>query len=122
MCGELWDASDRVVTSRLTFVETAAALAMARRMGRITADQLADGRRRQDELWSGMAVVELDEALMIAAANAAVTYGLRGYDAVHCVAAASVRGSTTVAAAGDADLLTAWREEGVAVIDVNATS
>ena len=35
-CGALWDAADRLATTRLTQVEAAAALAMAERLGRST--------------------------------------------------------------------------------------
>ncbi|MGL5928947.1 MAG: type II toxin-antitoxin system VapC family toxin, partial [Dermatophilaceae bacterium] len=39
-CGEMWDAADRVVVTRLAYVESCAALGRAQRLGRISRAQL----------------------------------------------------------------------------------
>lgn len=116
-CGKLWDVADRVIATRLAYVEAAAALAMGERMGRISGPEHAAGRDSLVALWPIVAVVELDAPLMDSAAMMADTHDLRGYDAVHCAAATAVAGPDVVAAAGDARLLEAWRQEGVAAID-----
>lgn len=87
VCGELWDAADRVVTVRLAHVEAAAALAMAQRLGRVDAEQHDAAIMRLSELWPELDVVEIDETLMRAASDAARAHGLRGCDAVHHAAA-----------------------------------
>jgi len=120
VCGELWDKADRVTTARLTYVETAAALAMAERLGRMTTKQLAAGRKALDQLWIAVDVIELDPHLMVSAADLAAAQGLRGYDAVHCAAAAQLDGDDVVAASGDKQLLAAWIDEGISAIDTNA--
>lgn len=119
-CGALWDAADRLVTTRLAYVEAAAALAMAERLGRITAVEHDAGRDLLTELWLELDVVELDDQLMAAAAQAARTHRLRGYDSVHLAAAVMAHDEHLVAAAGDGPLLDAWRAEGIAVLDTNA--
>ncbi len=119
-CGALWDVADQLVTTRLTYVEVAAALAAAQRLGRITSEEHDAGRERLTQLWPEFDVVELDEQLMAAAAQAAMARGLRGYDSVHFAAAVAVNDEYLVAAAGDGRLLDAWRAEGIAVIDTNA--
>lgn len=119
-CGDLWDAADRLVTTRLTHVESAAALAMAERLGRITNQEHDEARERLTLLWSEFDIVELDEQLMAAAALAAMTYGLRGYDSVHFAAATAADDEHLVAATGDRQLLEAWRAEGIAVVDTTA--
>ncbi|MGB5951565.1 MAG: type II toxin-antitoxin system VapC family toxin [Ornithinimicrobium sp.] len=119
-CGSLWDAADRLVTTRLTYIEAAAALAAAQRLGRITSEEHDGGRELLIDLWSEFDVVELDAQLMAAAAQAAMDRGLRGYDSVHYAAAVAVNDEYLVAAAGDGRLLDAWRAGGVAVIDTNA--
>lgn len=119
-CGELWDDADRLVTTRLTFVESTAALAMAERLDRITRGEHQAGRRRLTELWPEIDLIELDEPLMVAASDAATRHGLRGYDAVHCAAALAVDDDQLVAGAGDRRLLDAWGREGVAVLDTGA--
>jgi uncharacterized protein len=120
VCGEFWDGADRLVTTRLTYVEAAAALAMAERIGRIAADEHAAARQRLLELWPEVDVVELDVQLMVAAADAARGHGLRGYDSVHLAAAVTIDDEDLVAAAGDERLLDAWRADGIAVVDTNA--
>lgn len=121
VCGQLWDRADRVTTARLTYVEVAAALAAAERLGRLTAPQYVASREMLNELWGAVDVVELDARLMLSAADVAARRGLRGYDAVHCAAASGLRGESLVAAAGDTQLLAAWSAEGLAVIDINAS-
>lgn len=119
-CGELWDAADRLVTTRLTYVESANALAMADRIGRITTVEHEAGRERLAELWPEVDVLELREQLMVAAGDAARPHALCGYDSVHFAAAVALDDQDLVAAAGDANLLAAWRRAGLAVVDIRA--
>lgn len=116
-CGALWDAADRVATTRLTHVEAAAALARAARSGRITSQVHDAGRELLATLWPDFDLVELDEQLMTAAAHAAMTHGLRGYDSVHFAAAVALDDESVVTAAGDGALLDAWRATGLTVAD-----
>ncbi len=51
--------------------------------------------------------------------GAPLRHGLRGYDAVHCAAALWVAGPDLVAATGDPELLSAWRDDGLSVVDTN---
>lgn len=119
VCGELWDGADRVVTTRLSYIEAAAALAMAERLGRISAKEHRSGQDSLRVLWSELDVVELDAQLMRAAAELAEKHELRGYDAVHCAAACALD-DDVLGATGDVRLLSAWRHEGVSTIDTNA--
>ena len=119
ICGELWDAADSVTSVRLTYIEAAAALAMAERMGRISAEDEAAGRAILDELWTSVDVVEVDHDLLTAAARVARTHALRGYDATHCAAGIAIDDPEVVAASRDGRLLAAWRAAGLAVHDTN---
>jgi uncharacterized protein len=107
------------VSCRLLYVETAAALAQAVRMGRLDPGGHDRARGLLDDLWAEMEVVELDQPLVLAAATYAVDQALRGYDAVHCAAALELSAPDLVAAAGDRRLLDAWHGLGVATYDVN---
>jgi uncharacterized protein len=118
-CGELWDGAERITATRLAYIEAAAALAMAERLGRVSADEAADARDALDELWAVIDVVEIDEALMASAASLARVHALRGYDAAHCAAAVALNDDELVAASGDAQLLAAWQAEGLAVCDTD---
>lgn len=118
-CGELWDGADSITSTRLTYIEVVAALAQAERLGRLTPDELQESRLVLDALWPVVDVIELDAILMSEAAQAAVTHGLRGYDATHFAAAVAVNDAELVAVSGDQRLLSAWRAEGVAVRDTS---
>lgn len=116
-CRRFWDDADVVVSSRLLYVEAAAALAQATRMGRLTATKHRQGRRRLDQLWDEMDVVETDKQLIAHAAGLAHRLSLRGYDAVHCASAEELNDDDVVAASGDRALLTAWLRLGIATYD-----
>ena len=116
-CRELWDASDAVVTSRLLFVETAAALAQAERLQRISGRQHGEALRRLRRLWAEFDVVEADAALIERAAELARAQALRGYDAVHCASAEALDDDDLVLASGDRAVLKACSDLGIATAD-----
>ena len=119
-CRRLWDGADAVLCSALGHVEASAALARSHRAGRLPASALGPAARLLADLWSDITVVPADEPRLRAASAVALRHGLRGYDAVHCAAALSVAADDLVAASGDQELLAAWREDGLAVVDTNA--
>jgi predicted nucleic acid-binding protein len=116
-CRRFWDDTNVIVSSRLLYVETAAALAQAQRLGRLTEDEHLRCRRRLEEMWSAMDVIEVDEQVIIRAAELAHRLSLRGYDAVHCASAEQLDDDDVVAASGDQQLLTAWLDLGMATYD-----
>lgn len=118
-CRRFWDDADVVVTSRLTYVETAAALAQARRLDRISSRTHRASLRALDAIWVEIAAVEVDDQLVRHAAELARRYSLRGYDAVHCASARQLTAEDLVAAAGDRQLLQAWLEVGIDTYDTN---
>lgn len=110
---QLWDAANSVVSVRLLYVETAAALSRASVLGRITRATRDHAIELLESLWSVFDVVELDDHLMRQAARRSFDFGLRGYDAVHFAAAEGVAGPMSVVATGDAALLEAWTTVGL---------
>ena len=118
-CRRIWDDSDRRISSRLTYVEVAAALAMAERKGRISAVEYDEAWSNLVAIWPDVDVVDVTAEFAASAAGFARTLALRGYDAVHCASAAEVNSPELLAAAGDTRLLTAWQEIGIAVLDTN---
>lgn len=118
-CRRLWDSADDVVTCRLTYVETAAALAQAQRLGRVAEPARKHTLLALDQLWAELVIVELDTDLMHRAADRAARYALRGYDAVHLAAAELIADEQTVAASGDRALLDAWDALGLATADTH---
>lgn len=63
ICGENWDVADKVTCTRLGYLEAAAALSMAERIGRISATEASDGRAVLDELWPVVDIIELGGVL-----------------------------------------------------------
>lgn len=116
-CRRFWEDADAVVTCRIAYVETAAALAQAERTGRLDRGQHLAARALLDGVWAELDVVEVDHVLAVDAAGAAHRHELRGYDAVHWAAAARLSDPDLVAAAGDRRLLAAWRAGGAATYD-----
>ncbi len=118
-CRRLWDDADDVVAVRLGYVEASAALAAARRLGRLAPRQQRSALRGLDGLWAQMNIVEVDQPLVARAAQLTDSLSLRGYDAVHAAAAESVAGDALVGGAGDKRLLGAWRDLGLNTYDIN---
>ncbi len=120
-CRRLWDEADDVVSSRLGYVEAAAALAQARRLERLTPRQQSSALRALDDHWSQMQIAEIDQPLVERAAKLAQDFAMRGYDAVHAASAEFVNGDSVVAGSGDRHLLEAWRRPGINTYDTSAS-
>lgn len=120
LCRQAWDAADDVVSVRIAFVESAAALARARRLKRLSRRAQAEALERLEDAWSQLQIVEVDQPLMSRASMLADAHGLRGYDATHCAAAESIKDATVVTASGDGQLLTAWKALGLNTLNINA--
>lgn len=116
--GSLWDAADRVVSVRLLYPETRAALAQAKRLGRLTARQLRGAVTEFDSLLDEIDIVEVDDAFARRAGELAEVRQLRGFHAVHLAAADRVRDPDVVVIAGDGALLEAATAEGLAVAEL----
>ena len=114
----LWDGADRVVSVRLVYPEGRAALAQARRLGRLTARQLRAAVTELDSKYEEADLVEVDGELARRAGQLAEVHGLRGYDAVHLAAANQVRDPDLVVVAGDGALLSAATAEGMSIAAV----
>jgi predicted nucleic acid-binding protein len=95
------------------YPEARAALAQARREGRIAARQLRPAVRALDGFYLQLDVVEVDEALAHDAGELADAHALRGYDAVHLAAAQRLEDAELVLAAGDRALLGAANRLGL---------
>jgi len=111
--GAIWDAADVVASSRLLYPETAAALASARRSGRMTEQQHFRVKTTVEAMWAQMHVVEVTAAVAGAAASFAERYALRGYDAVHLASAVAFHADAFVAS--DAALAAAGLQAGMHV-------
>jgi len=116
-CTEFWHTADAVVSCRIVYAEAAAALAGIERGGRLTPAEHRQARATMEVLYAEFEIVDVDDAVVRRAADLARRLRLRGYDAVHCAAAAQLDEPDLVAASGDKRLLAAWQALGVATYD-----
>lgn len=119
VCRRIWDDADRRVSSRLAYVEVAAALAMAERRERLSAAEYDTAWTTFTEIWPDVDVIDVTSLVLSSAGAFARSLALRGYDAVHCASAAAVSDPDLVSVSGDSGLLGAWRRLGMAVLDTN---
>jgi uncharacterized protein len=115
VCNRIWNESARVVSVRLLYPEARAALARARRMGRLTRSQLTAAVIELDSIIDEIDLVEITAELAHTAGELAQQHGLRGYDAVHLAAAHSIVDNDLVLVAGDTDLIAAAQSIGITV-------
>ncbi|WP_280382308.1 type II toxin-antitoxin system VapC family toxin [Nocardia wallacei] len=119
-CQRLWNEADSVVSSRLLYVETAAALAQGLRLERLTERQHTDALRLHTRMWQEFDVVEADETVTERAATLAHDLALRGYDAVHVASAERLDDHDLVVASGDRKLLDACIKLCLTTADTNS--
>ena len=101
---EVWDRAQTVVTSQLTYPEARAALAAARRAGRLDTRAHRKSTRRIDARWAQLAAVDLDARMAADAGELAHDHGLTGADAVHLAAALALRAEDLVFVSWDGRL------------------
>jgi len=116
VAAELWERADSVVASQLIYPEARAAVAAAKRMGRIDARSLRAAVREIDDLYGALHVIGVDEPLAKLAGQMAEEHALRGYDAVHLASAIAVDEPRLVMATWDGDLAAAALACGYSVV------
>lgn len=113
------EAADRVSSSRIGYVEVRAALAAARRAGRLAEQSYDDLVEAFNRDWRHYIKVSLSEAVARLAGNLAEKHGLRGYDAVHLASAVTLKEydvESVSFSARDDDLRHAASSEGLTVV------
>ncbi len=103
------------MASAIAEVEARAALARARRGGRLSARKEREAWARFERIWSTSAIFEVDRSLLAMATDLAARHGLRGYDAVQL--ASGMRAADVTGARGfvclDRELNSAAAAEGL---------
>lgn len=118
----LWDAADRVASSRLLYAEARAALAQASRLERLNHAEHLQAVSDLDGLVSSLDVVEVTDQVVRRAGELADNLALRGYDAVHLASAELLDDRDLVLATGDAQLHKAAKQLHMAVAELDAPS
>lgn len=112
------DLVGQISTSRLTYVEALAALAAARRSGRVGRVDYEVAVADFGRIWDSLEIVELTTNVASDAATAADVYGLRAGDAIQLASAHSLDGSVITLIAWDARLRAAASASGLACYPV----
>ena len=114
LVAELWATRLGAASSILCYPEGRAALAAARRVGRLSATGHGGARDEFESLQSELLLVGIDGPLARQAGEFAEELGLRGYDAVH-LASALALGTDTTLVSWDEHLRRAAAQSGCAV-------
>jgi predicted nucleic acid-binding protein len=114
LAADLWDGYP-AASSVLAYPEARAALAAARRAGRLTARAHDRAVAELDALNAELVIVGVDEALAQRAGELADEGALRGYDAVHLASALALGAGDTILVSWDRDLSNAAVGAGLAV-------
>jgi uncharacterized protein len=115
LASELWETTHAALTSILAYPEGRAALAAARRGGRLNERQHARALADFEDLLPDLALVGVDEPLARRAGALAEELGLRGYDAVHLATALTLGEDAVALVTWDGDLAEAAIELGLPV-------
>jgi uncharacterized protein len=115
LAAELWESAELATSTMLSYPEGRAALAAARRSGRIGEASYRHNLAQFEEIQEELASIGVDEPLARAAGDHAEAYGLRGYDGVHLATALDLGDEEVVVVTWDTDLGRAAAGEGLAV-------
>ena len=115
---ELWNSGYPTASSILVYPEGRAALAAARRGGRLTASDYAPSVSHFQARFDDLIAVGVNDELAENAGEHADALGLRGYDAVHLASALGLGEATLVT--WDAELAEAAASMGMPVAGVES--
>lgn len=118
-CMRAWDRATTIVSTSLAYVETHAALAQARRQGRLDEAEWRTALQTFATRWDDVIYLSPSDEILDLAAEFTAAQALRGYDAVHCATALAVASDDFVAVSGDRELLRAWHDLGLPYVDTS---
>jgi len=115
LASKLWGSAYSVASSILAYPEGRAALAAARRLDRLGADEHRKALADFEALFGDLATVGVDHELAVRAGQFAENLGLRGYDSVHLATALELGDDEVVMVTWDRDLARAAEEVGLGI-------
>lgn len=113
---ELWGRSIHPVSSLLAYPEGRAALAAARRGGRLDQRLYDEAQASFDHTYEELIAIGIDQQLTRTAGSLASELSLRGYDAVHLATALDLAEQDVALVTWDRDLSRAALAAGLAVL------
>lgn len=115
LAAQLWGSAHPAASSILAYPEGRAALAAARRLDRLGADEHRKALADFEDLYADLATIGVDQELAVRAGKYAEDLGLRGYDSVHLATALELGDDEVVFVTWDRDLARATEEIGLGV-------
>jgi predicted nucleic acid-binding protein len=115
LAAELWGSAYPATSSILAYPEGRAALAAARRLDRLGADEHRKALADFEELYADLTTIGVDQELAVRAGEYAEDLGLRGYDSVHLATALELGDDEVVIVTWDRDLARATERVGLSV-------
>jgi uncharacterized protein len=117
---EIWRSAESALSSVLLYPEGRAALATARRLGRLSPARARAARAEFEALVADLGLVAATADLLRHAGDIAEAHALRGYDAVHLASAVALANDETVMVTTDRRLRAAASKLGLAVTNLPA--
>jgi uncharacterized protein len=115
LAAELWGSAHPVASSILAYPEGRAALAAARRLDRLGAEEHGTALAHFEDLYADLATIGVDQELAVRAGRYAEDLHLRGYDSVHLATALELGDDEVVVVTWDRDLARAAERVGLSV-------
>lgn len=115
MAAKLWGSAYPAASSILAYPEGRAALAAARRLGRLGEDEHRKALVAFEELHAELTTIGVDRELAARAGEYAEDLKLRGYDAVHLATALELGDEEVVLVTWDRDLTRAAERVGLGI-------
>jgi predicted nucleic acid-binding protein len=112
---DLWTGAPRAASSILVYPEGRAALAAARRSGRLEGSLYGRTLAKFERTCQQMLWIQVDELVATSAGEGASTFGLRGADAVHLATALELADQEVTFVTWDRDLADAATSAGLPV-------
>jgi predicted nucleic acid-binding protein len=115
LAAEFWNSAYPAASSILAYPEGRAALATARRLDRLGADEHRKALADFEDLHAELVTIGVDRELAVRAGEHAEDLELRGYDSVHLATALALGDDEVVVVTWDRDLARATEEVGLGV-------
>jgi uncharacterized protein len=120
LAAELWGSAYSAASSILAYPEGRAALAAARRLGRLGEGEHGEALAAFEELYAELVTVGVDREIAARAGGYAEDLALRGYDAVHLATALELGDEEVVLVTWDRDLAWAAERVGLGIAGLDA--
>jgi uncharacterized protein len=103
---DIWNATERAVSSQISYLEVRAGLAraMLQNPPKLSRTGYDDAKTQFDHLWSQVVAIDVTRQIIVEASDVAEKYGLRAYDALQFTTVLTIADDGAALATTDQDL------------------